>query len=314
MDLFFLLSGFVLANAYERKFARGVTFRDFGLARVIRLYPLYVLALAIPLVKIAVQSKIGVHPLPWWVVGVQLGPAVFMAPSFFGPHVAAANPFPFNFSAWSLFFEIAVNALYAISFRFLSGRVLVMALVVNAAIMAAVTLSIGYWHGGSSWDTLWVGLPRSTLSFLGGVAIWRYAPRIPDLGWISASLVSVVLATAFLINPGRWVLFHDLLCVFIAFPLVIMFGAGIQLTGFIKAVADWSGRISYPLYVIHYPCAVLVGIAVARTAPSFGHANWFGPVLLVALCGISAMLDSIYDVPIRRWLTKLVNQRARNVA
>jgi peptidoglycan/LPS O-acetylase OafA/YrhL len=47
VDLFFVLSGFVLAHAYEHRFARGMTTFEFMRARVIRLYPLYFVGLAI---------------------------------------------------------------------------------------------------------------------------------------------------------------------------------------------------------------------------------------------------------------------------
>ncbi len=49
VDLFFALSGFVLAHAYEQKFERGMTAFDFMKIRFIRLYPLYILALFISL-------------------------------------------------------------------------------------------------------------------------------------------------------------------------------------------------------------------------------------------------------------------------
>ncbi len=51
VDLFFLLSGFVLAHAYEERLRQGMTLHRFMLARLVRLYPLYLagIAIAVPL-------------------------------------------------------------------------------------------------------------------------------------------------------------------------------------------------------------------------------------------------------------------------
>jgi peptidoglycan/LPS O-acetylase OafA/YrhL len=47
VDFFFLLSGFVLAHAYGEKLNDGMTSCQFMRCRLIRLYPLYLLALVI---------------------------------------------------------------------------------------------------------------------------------------------------------------------------------------------------------------------------------------------------------------------------
>ena len=41
VDMFFVLSGFVLAHAYDRKFAEGLSVGAFLKARIARLYPIY---------------------------------------------------------------------------------------------------------------------------------------------------------------------------------------------------------------------------------------------------------------------------------
>ena len=41
---FFILSGFVIAKAYERKLLSNMRFSDFALVRIARLYPLLIAA------------------------------------------------------------------------------------------------------------------------------------------------------------------------------------------------------------------------------------------------------------------------------
>jgi peptidoglycan/LPS O-acetylase OafA/YrhL len=47
VDLFFMLSGFVLTHVYRRAFSEGITkhYRQFLLVRVARLYPLHIMVL-----------------------------------------------------------------------------------------------------------------------------------------------------------------------------------------------------------------------------------------------------------------------------
>ena len=47
VDLFFVLSGFVIAHAYDHKFAQGLPAFTFIRHRLIRFYPLYLLGLLI---------------------------------------------------------------------------------------------------------------------------------------------------------------------------------------------------------------------------------------------------------------------------
>ncbi|MEY4784719.1 MAG: hypothetical protein RIR41_2654, partial [Pseudomonadota bacterium] len=65
VDFFFVLSGFVLAHAYGRGLEAGGSALDFMKARVIRLYPMYLLGLAIAL-SLAVLGAAGGWIGPGW--------------------------------------------------------------------------------------------------------------------------------------------------------------------------------------------------------------------------------------------------------
>ena len=54
VDLFFALSGFVIALNYDHRFAGGMTVKEFMLKRVLRLYPLYAAGLLLSLLTISV--------------------------------------------------------------------------------------------------------------------------------------------------------------------------------------------------------------------------------------------------------------------
>ncbi|HKU54954.1 MAG TPA: acyltransferase family protein, partial [Rhizomicrobium sp.] len=52
VDMFFVLSGFVLAHAYDGKFAGGLSVGAFLKARIARLYPIYLIGLVLGLVSV----------------------------------------------------------------------------------------------------------------------------------------------------------------------------------------------------------------------------------------------------------------------
>ena len=56
VDLFFVLSGFVIALSYEDQFKSNLTPKHFFIIRMIRLYPLYAIGSIIQIVRIVYIS------------------------------------------------------------------------------------------------------------------------------------------------------------------------------------------------------------------------------------------------------------------
>lgn len=122
VDMFFMLSGFVIAHAYEERLKSDLTFARFAGLRAIRLYPLYILGCALLLGHAVLQAAYAgelwrarefVYALPY---------AVALVPNFpAGP----AGWFKLNPPAWSLFYEWVYNLLYAAFLLFLTTRVIV---------------------------------------------------------------------------------------------------------------------------------------------------------------------------------------------
>ena len=59
VDLFFVLSGFVIAHAYERRLASGLSVGRFMAARYLRLWPVYVLGAALGLIAALMHALPG---------------------------------------------------------------------------------------------------------------------------------------------------------------------------------------------------------------------------------------------------------------
>lgn len=107
VDLFFIMSGFVIAHAYERRLLAGWSPGDFIRTRVVRLWPLYLLGTA---VGAAVFAGVAGDAVGFAVLGVLVAAAVVMMPLPLGAEVQI---FDLNRPAWSLFFEMVANVLYA---------------------------------------------------------------------------------------------------------------------------------------------------------------------------------------------------------
>jgi peptidoglycan/LPS O-acetylase OafA/YrhL len=58
VDFFFVLSGFVLAHAYEERLLAGMTPADFMRARLIRLYPLYAIGTVIIIAAVTLSGEL----------------------------------------------------------------------------------------------------------------------------------------------------------------------------------------------------------------------------------------------------------------
>lgn len=65
VDAFFVLSGFILSHVYATTFASGVRsqdYKEFGLARFARIYPLHIATTGLMLVAFVIAARFGVQP------------------------------------------------------------------------------------------------------------------------------------------------------------------------------------------------------------------------------------------------------------
>jgi peptidoglycan/LPS O-acetylase OafA/YrhL len=129
VDLFFVLSGVVIANAYEQRLLDGLATRRFAWLRLVRIYPLYILGSLLGVVGVLAGRPFG-GDMP-----------TALALSFvLIPYLGYASPFPFNGVSWSLFYEIVANFLYASFVRFLTTPVVLLIMGASAFGMATIFL------------------------------------------------------------------------------------------------------------------------------------------------------------------------------
>ena len=300
VDLFFMLSGFVIAYAYEQKLQSGMSPSRFMLARYVRLYPLYLVGTAI-----GIASALGslyLDQSDFTAVGLAIATiaAILMLPS---PTWGSTSEIaPLNQPAWSLYFEIAINIVFALICPRLKTHTLMVIVAISAAVLIWATFQVPSLHAGFTWSTIWVGAVRVTFSFTAGVLLFRLRPAAlikTNFAYLAPLFLLVVLGA-----HVSSVQIIELGAILILFPAIIVFGSMIEPHH--CSMANILGIISYPLYVIHEPVISLISKAF-KFYDVVLNANAFNGILIVAvLSGVSLILHYGYDMPVRRTLGRLL--------
>lgn len=294
VDFFFALSGFVISYAYDRRFAAGLSPTRFLWLRFGRLYPLYIFGTALGIGVLAKFAAGGRDGWDWQAVAIASLPALLLLPTL---HQNPADElYPANGPAWSLFDELLVNAVYALSWRWLTVRCLLVVVGVSAVALIVAGVHFGTLNIGYSISTVVGGFARVAFSFTAGVLIHRISgersARIP------AIVLAAVLPTVFAFRGG---VVYQLSCTLFVLPAIVWAGAHNQ-PKFGRAVWDYLGRLSYPIYVIHMPLYYVAISVFPKIGVSLGPLP--GVLYVAGLAVIAAALDRYFDPVIRRLLSQ----------
>jgi len=278
VDLFFVLSGFVLGYAYDRRLEDGMSGSAFLRARVIRLYPLYLVGIMLGLLAF----RDTMHGVPGLLT---LAFTLVFLPNPFTPVM-----FPLNPPAWSLFFELFINIVYGFARPARLGAIVG----VMAVALVVTTLAYGTLDSG----ILWGGFARVGFSFFAGLVAWRFfsrRERRPLPAWTALVLTAAFCLIVGLRPTPEWRLAFELSAVLVGFPAIIYLGARTPLSGAMHTIGTQAGLASYPLYVIHWP---LLRLLEPFQTP--GSLLWWG--VIPALIAISIVLERTVHEPIKSWL------------
>lgn len=302
VDLFFAMSGFVLANAYDAKLRMGMTAGAFLRARLIRLYPFYLIAMVLSVMELAYLYR---HDQMGAAVAISSVFNFFMlpVPPIGFPH----NPlFPANFVAWTLSFELVANVIYAMTVRRLSLQRLVVATLVSGVALVAIALMRGNLNGGAYWPDAHLALLRVFFSFFLGILVFRLgaARKLPTIRVPTIIPVGITILALGLPVPGEARGIIDALLVVIIFPPVLV-AATARSPQSSRPIDRVLGDVSYPIYVLQIPVFSALVLGVARISPDRLQASapWIGVGVLAALCVVSLLIARRVEVPFRRRLS-----------
>ena len=220
--------------------------------------------------------------------------------------------FPINSAAWSLLFELLVNFLFVATWRFLTNRVLMLAIVLSGS---ANSMHLLFWTAGgglerrdtsgrSGTSTLQLPNRRSSLPYARHHSVPPFNPLIPLIG--TALLLKPPYAWGFM--PGLYSLF----AVVVLSPALVAVGASANVksvTG--KAVSILLGTVSYGVYVLHLSisflflrsCELIFGSKV------LAHGDAMTTFFIVTMFILIVIVDRLYDTPARTWLSRFASRK-----
>lgn len=299
VDLFFILSGFVVMHAYGERLSKGLSFWTFVKLRIVRLYPMLAVATAgglavAGLVMLGSPDGRPAELLLLTVLGLLCLPVL--------AYRASDAAFPLNPPQWSLFFEFAVNLAFAVIAARLTPMLAWMLTLAGAAMVILSASHFGYTDTGSTQADFVGGAARVLFGFFCGAALFM-ARRVPVLGpgW------AVVIAAASLLALWPWwdaPVLVRMMIILLLFPVMIHAGASVRLSGRALDACRFLGAISYPLYILHTPLMGVTGRMIARVDPDCAFHGWWvaGQAALFILA--SWLMLRFCDEPLRAFLSR----------
>jgi len=308
VDFFFLLSGFVIGYAYDDRW-KSMTIKDFFKIRLIRLHPLVVAGVIFGAIGYWFDPFVGDGQhvtLLRILLGVGMGLLLIPSPTLPNRWTETHS---LNGPSWSLSQEYLVNLIYGLIGPRLSRRVLSIIVVISGILLAFTSITHGHLQGGWGWDTIWMAPIRVTFPFFAGLLIYRLKAkiRIPITYPILSFLLLIIFMLPYFPNNG----IYEAVCVLIFFPLIIVAGVGGTVTGRTATLCNFLGKISYPLYILHYPFIYIYTHWYYDKHPSAQLAIIVGCVLVPFFVVLSWFFVRYYDLPVRAILSLRLNRKVK---
>ena len=316
VDFFFLLSGFVIAYAYDDRW-KEMTVGNFFRRRLERLQPMVVMGMIIGAVLFYFQAS-SVWPMiagvPVWKMLLVMLVGFTMIPLPTSVDIRGwYESYPLNGPAWSLFYEYIVNILYGLLIRRFSKILLTILVLLAAANLVhyCVTSASGDVIGGWSLEPqqLRIGFTRVMYPFFAGLLLFRTVnlTHVKNaFSWCSLLIVAVLALPRIggIEHPCMNGVYESISIILI-FPLIVYLGAGGELQSKVsKKLCKFLGDISYPIYITHYPLIYIYTAWVKNNKISLRDGYPMGMLVFISAIAIAYACLKWYDEPIRAWLQK----------
>lgn len=321
VDFFFILSGFVIGYAYDDRWGKSLTMKDFFKRRLIRLHQMVIMGAVLGAITFCIQGSVqwdGTH-VAISMIMLSLLCTIFFIPAMPGVGYEVrgnGEMFPLNGPCWSLFFEYIGNILYALFIRRLSNKALTVFVVLLGVALAAFAV-----FNVSTYGNIGVGWTLDGVNFLGGslrmlfpfslgmLMSRNFKPmKVKGAFWICAIALIALFSVPYLegLEPLCMNGVYEAFCVIVAFPIILWIGAsGTTTDKQSTKICKFLGDISYPVYVIHYPLMYLFYAWLIENQLYTLGETWHVALCVFILSIILAYLClKLYDEPIRKYLAK----------
>lgn len=252
VDVFFLLSGFVLTHSARR----GISFPVFLRKRLWRLLPIYYLT------TLAAMPFLPALPGHQWA-------ELFVAGPLLGRD-------PINFPAWSICYELYLPLLAVLMPIRLPQRMIAPALAASLLAMAACCYLV------ATQEAQLYGL-RALCGLAAGHLLYRQGAQIA-LGFDIAAVAVILAILMAALMPA--------LAMLVPFLAAAAICAGTQNGGrlFVLPPCRWLGDISYTLYLIHIPVLLALPWLVGHSVNQNPAMKGLGIILSLILATVLTLL------------------------
>jgi len=325
VDLFFILSGFVLTWNYLDRMGRSWSARatlHFLWLRLARVWPVYLVTLHLAALLVILSLHVGHVPLPEasQLTAISYVRQVLLVQLWFQPYFDGSS---WDGPAWSISAEwlayLLFGLLVLVIFRLKQAtraRGLIWLAVAASLPPVVLLLASGQFY------TPWSWLPRIVTQFTAGAlacaAVRRLRPtdrarRVA--GYLSVLVLGGLVGTLYLFDahPIAGVVDSGGVVDVLFVPLVIALAIGRGgLAGLLSTrVMVYGGQISFGLYMVHELVHTAWGWAVLEfdLTPQDNPWKWNVIGLLAIAVVAASLLYHFVEEPARRWMRRLVDVR-----
>ncbi|QIG79536.1 acyltransferase family protein [Stakelama tenebrarum] len=295
VDLFFVVSGFVIAWVYRARLDTPGKYANFMRKRVARLIPLHWATLLFFVLVGLITSVTDFEP----------GKAVKYDWSCLVPNALLIQSWgvcggpSFNTVSWSISAEMFLYFIYPLLFFVVTRTPL--------AYAAGLVALLAYLYLGGL-EPFWVerthelGVLRAVPGFALGVFLFHYRERLAVIPASSALMVAAML----LFLTGVFLEWHKGVLVLIAYS-VALFGAAADMRGYVprwvRLLAP-AGRLTYSLYLLHpIVQTVFLNVIGRKLLGLEGVMLTAWTLVGFGVAGVLSILSlKLFEEPMRRWL------------
>ncbi len=310
VDLFFVVSGFVIARQYFGQVGNAASIGRFIWRRLARIYPLHLATLAF-YVAIALALHFGAakgdNPARY--------PFSDLPAQLLLLHAFNGERLTFNFPSWSLSAEMLCYVLFPVVVMIAAQRKsLIIALVALPALANTIWAEAA---GTTPWAD-WLnqgGAFRALPGFNLGVACYLFRAQIAR--WPAVPGLLMASLTAFIVLGSYLSMTAALVAVYSIAVLAIQPDCAGRPTLFSKLGLDRWAPLTYSCYMLHIPVATVVITFGARLLSlTSSDAKLMLAPAAVAVLGLASVLSlRHFETPLRRYLTDAFDRRfAQRVA
>jgi peptidoglycan/LPS O-acetylase OafA/YrhL len=295
VDLFFMISGFIICHVYKDRIRTGKEYWDYLSKRFARLYPLHFITLLFITFLAYISHDILVRPQVYEKAAFARN--LLLVNAWF-PHQSLS----FNIVAWSISVEVFCYLIFPLGLLlYRRSPLILLPWLVPIAILGFlrphVSESLSHWR-------LFLAIPE----FFFGVGVCGIQERLPRIRWAGWIISGLFLLSTLLALKG--VTMTHLSLVPAGIFLICVGSKQSNPVSWLLVRLAALGQLTYSIYMWHIPLQFAFRILPALTSSPIAH-NGAVVVAYFFLLAFSYISFIYIESPARKWLTPASAQRAR---